>query len=225
MGGPGVIDVFLQYYPLFLECLWGTLYLAFIAVFFGTLFGAIIAMLQMINVRYLKTIIKSIMVIIVTILRGTPLLVQLFIAYFFLPLMFSSINLTPNQSVIIALSINSAAYVSEIIRGGINAVDKGQTEAARSLGMNQFNCLIRIILPQAIKNIIPSLGNEYIMMVKETSLAGTFMLTELMYARTVLGNKFLYWQPLIIIALIYLVVTIVLTFIVSLIEKRLAVSD
>ena len=123
------------------------------------------------------------------------------------------------------MRISSSAYVSEIIRGGINSVDIGQTEAARSLGLSAKNTMIKIILPQAIKNILPSLANEYISMIKETSMAGTFMLYELMYTRTLLANKYLAWQPLFIIAGIYLVMTLVLTNLVKLFERRMSVSD
>ena len=104
------------------------------------------------------------------------------------------------------------------------SVDVGQTEAARSLGMSAGHCMFRIVLPQAIKAILPSLGNEYISMIKETSLAGTFMLYELMYTKVLLANKFLMWQPLFIIAGIYLIMTMVLTKLVSLLEKRFAAS-
>ena len=125
----------------------------------------------------------------------------------------------------LSLVLNSSAYVSEIIRGGILSVDHGQTEAARSLGMSSRNCMKKIVLPQAIKAILPSLCGEYISMVKETSLAGTFMMYELMYTRVILANKFLTWQPLFIIAAIYLIMTIVLTWLSGLLEKRLAESD
>ena len=134
-------------------------------------------------------------------------------------------NLSKETYVLIALIMNSSAYVSEIIRGGINSVDAGQTEAARSLGMSARNTMIRIVLPQAIKNILPALANEYIAMIKETSMAGTFMLYELMYTRVLLANKFLIWQPLFIIAGIYLIMTTVLTYCVRQLERRLAVSD
>jgi ABC-type amino acid transport system permease subunit len=150
----------------------------------------------------------------------------MYIAYFFLPIAFPIMNnLSKVTYVLIALILNSSAYVSEIIRGGINSVDKGQTEAARSLGMTAKNTMIRIVLPQAIKNILPALANEYIAMIKETSMAGTFMLYELMYTRVLLANKFLIWQPLFIIAGIYLVMTTVLTYGVRMLERRLSVSD
>ena len=105
-------------------------------------------------------------------------------------------------------------------------MDKGQTEAAKSLGMSDFHMMTRIVLPQAIKTILPSLGNEFIMMIKETSLASTFFITELMYARTYLmSTKFLTWQPIFIVAIIYFVITFTLSKLVNMLEKRLAVSD
>lgn len=128
--------------------------------------------------------------------------------------------------VVISLIINSSAYVSEIIRSGIQAVDKGQTEAAKSLGMSNRNMMLKIILPQAIKNILPALGNEFIMMIKETSLASVLFINELMYTRTLLmSTKFLSWQPLFIIAIIYFIVTYSLSKVVGYMEKRLSVSD
>ena len=220
--GPGLIEVWMLYYPIFLKGLVGTLKYAAIAVFFGTLLGCFIAILHLSK----NKIINAIAVVYVNVLRGTPLLVQMYIAYFFLPMAFPVMNaLSKEQYVILSLILNSSAYVSEIIRGGITSVDKGQTEAARSLGMSSRNCMMQIIMPQAVKNILPSLANEYIAMIKETSLAGTFMCYELMYTRTLLANKFLMWQPLFIIAGIYLVVTLVLSFFVKLLEKRLAASD
>lgn len=222
MGGPGILEVLFEYYPLFLSGLWTTLKLAFIAVLFGSILGAFITMMTLSK----NKIINAFGITYVTAFRGTPILVQLYIFYYFLPMAFPLLNnLSKTTFVLMALIVNSSAYVSEIIRGGILSVDKGQTEAARSLGMSSKNCMIKIVLPQAIKSIIPSLGNEYIMMVKETSLASTLALHELMFVKTTLGNKFLIWQPLFIIAGIYLLVTLILSYGVSLLEKRLSVSD
>ena len=220
--GPGIIEVFLQYWPLFLNGLIGTLKYAFIAVLFGSLLGVLVAIVNMSSNKIVSTIGS----VYVNVLRGTPLLVQMYIAYFFIPMAFPALSfLSKEQCVILSLILNSSAYVSEIFRSGINAVDKGQTEAARSLGMSASHTMQKIILPQAVKNILPALANEYIAMIKETSLAGTFMLYELMYTRTLLANKFLVWQPLFIIAGIYLVVTMVLSALVRAMEKRLSVSD
>ena len=220
--GKGIIEVFLLYWPIFLKGALGTLKFAFIAVLGGSIIGTLISMLHLSKNR----ILSAIAAVYVNALRGTPLLVQMYIAYYFIPMVIPSLNsIDKVYYVLLALILNSSAYVSEVIRAGINAVDKGQTEAARSLGMSAKNCMIRIILPQAIKNILPSLANEYIAMIKETSLAGTFMCYELMYTKTLLANKYLIWQPLFIIAGIYLVMTLTLSWLVKILEKRLSVSD
>ena len=220
--GPGIIEVFVEYWPIFLKGTIGTLRYAFIAVSFGTILGTLIAIMHMSKSK----IIVAIADIYANILRGTPLLVQMYIAYFFLPLVIPVLNNVGKEVyVLIALIMNSSAYVSEIIRGGINSVDSGQSEAARSLGLSASHTMTKIVLPQAIKNILPALANEYIAMIKETSMAGTFMLYELMYTRTILANKYLSWQPLFIIAGIYLLLTLVLTSFVKALEKRLSVSD
>ena len=220
--GPSIIDVFLEYWPMFLKGALGTLRFAAIAVAGGTVLGTLIAILRLSN----NKILNFISTIYVDVLRGTPLLVQMYISYFFLPMVIPALNNVDKEvTVLIALTMNSSAYVSEIIRGGINSVDIGQTEAARSLGMSASHTMTKVILPQAIKNILPSLANEYISMIKETSMAGTFMLYELMYTRTILANKYLSWQPLFIIAGIYLVMTLVLTNLVKFFERRMSVSD
>ncbi|MBR0461198.1 MAG: amino acid ABC transporter permease [Erysipelotrichaceae bacterium] len=217
-----IFDVFIKYYPLFLKGLVGTLKYAAIAVFFGSILGSLISLLNIAK----NTVLNTIGNVYVTVLRGTPLLVQMYIAYYFLPMAIPALNaLNKETCVIISLILNSSAYVAEIIRGGISSVDIGQMEAARSLGMSYRHAMVKVILPQAIRAILPSLANEYIAMIKETSLAGTFMLYELMYTRTLLANKYLIWQPLFIIAFIYLVVTVFLSMLVKLLEKRLAVSE
>jgi His/Glu/Gln/Arg/opine family amino acid ABC transporter permease subunit len=217
-----VWQVFTENWLIFLQGLVGTLKFAFIAVFFGTILGTLIAFMHLSKARVLS----SIAAVYVNVLRGTPLLVQMYIAYFFIPMAIPALSfMSKEQCVILSLILNSSAYVSEIIRGGINAVDHGQTEAARSLGMSARHCMQKIILPQAVKNILPALGNEYISMIKETSLAGTFALYELMFTRTLLANKFYTYQPLFIIAAIYLLCTLVLSHLVHKMEVRLSVSD
>jgi len=220
--GPSLIEVWNDYYLIFLNGAVGTLKFAAIAVGFGSILGTLIGFMHISKNKVVSTIAG----IYATVLRGTPLLVQMYIAYFFIPIAFPSLSfLSKEQCVILSLILNSSAYVSEIIRGGIASVDIGQTEAARSLGMSRKHTMFRIVLPQALKSILPALGNEYISMIKETSLAGSFMLYELMYTKTLLAGKFLVWQPMFIIAGIYLVMTVALTSLVRLLEKRFAASD
>ena len=220
--GPSVIDVFFEYWPIFLKGTLGTLRFAFIAVSFGSLLGTLVAFARLSKNRFLSMTAG----VYADVLRGTPLLVQMYIAYFFIPIVIPALNKVDKEVfVLISLILNSSAYVSEIIRSGINSVDIGQKEAARSLGLNATHTMTKVILPQAIKNILPALANEYIAMIKETSMAGSFMLYELMYTRTILANKYLSWQPLLIIAGIYLLLTLVLTGLVKKMEERFAVSD
>ncbi|MBQ8994445.1 MAG: amino acid ABC transporter permease [Oscillospiraceae bacterium] len=220
--GASIIDVLVEYWPIFLKGTIGTLKYAFIAVSLGTILGAFIALARLSK----NKILRDVSGVFVTVIRGTPLLVQMYIFYYFLPMAFPVLNkIDKVYTVLMSLILNSSAYVAEIIRGGINSVDPGQTEAARSLGMTAKHTMTKIILPQAVKNILPALANEYIAMIKETSMAGSFMLYELMYTRTILANKFLVWQPLFIIAGIYLVLTMVLSTGVRWMERRFSVSD
>ena len=220
--GPGIIEIFKLYYPIFLKGAVGTLKYAAIAVGFGSILGTIIGFIHLSKNKILSTAAQ----LYSTVIRGTPLLVQMYIGYYFLPMAVPALNfLSREQCVVLTMILNSSAYVSEIIRGSIGSVDIGQTEAARSLGMSAGHTMTRIVLPQALKAILPSLGNEYVSMIKETSLAGTFALYELTYTKTLLANKYLIWQPLFIMAIIYLVMTVVLSGLVRLLERRLSAGD
>ena len=220
-----IFEVAYKYRALFIEGTIGTLQLALITVFFGMILGAVVAIFRMTKIKVLNFIAG----IYVEIIRGTPLLVQLYIFYLFIPEMspaLKDLNLPVYFYIVLSLIINSSAYVSEVIRAGIQAVDPGQKEAAKSLGMSNYNTMVRIIMPQAIKNILPALCNEFIMMIKETSLASTFFVNELMRTRIILQSTyFLSWQPLFVIAFIYFVLTYVLSKGVHLLERRLSVSD
>ena len=162
----------------------------------------------------------------VEIVRGTPMLLQLYFFYFMLPMAFPKMNLSPVVCATVALCLNSAAYVSEVIRSGIQAVDKGQMEAARSLGLNQKQAMVKVILPQAVKNIMPALGNEFVMMIKDTSLASTFFVGELMTVwQTVRGVLYLSIEPLIIVGCIYFIVTFSLSKGIYYMERRMSANE
>ena len=160
----------------------------------------------------------------VWIIRGTPSLLQLYFFYLFLPKVLP-IEISETESVVIALIISAGAYVSEIIRAGIQAVDPGQTEAASCLGLSRAQTLRFIILPQAVKNILPALGNEFVNMIKQASLGSIFFVNELTTAyRTASAATFLPIESLIISGVIYLFVTTLFTWVVQLAERRMAVS-
>lgn len=214
------IKIVTRYWDVFLiKGLSTTLALSAIAVFFGAIIGTLLAFGKMGKSRILRGIITAY----VEIIRGTPSLLQVYVGYFVVPLLLPSLNVSTYASVAIALTINSSAYVSEVIRSGIQAVDKGQTEAARSLGLTQSQAMIKVVLPQAVKNILPALGNEFITIIKETSLASTFFVGDLMTSYlTVNGKEFLPLQCLLIVVIIYFILTFILGRGVSALERRLS---
>ena len=217
---PNLIKIWSKYWHLFLlEGLKNTLILTCISVSLGTIFGAVVALMRMSK----SVILRFFASLYIEIIRGTPILLQLFIFYFVLPSLLPFLKMSPFLWVSFALCVNSAAYVSEVIRSGIQAVDKGQTEAARSLGMSEGQTMRKIILPQAVRNILPALGNEFIMMLKETSLASTFFLYDLMtVCNVVKGAEFLTLEPMTIVAVIYLCMTFPLSKLVGYFEKKMA---
>lgn len=217
---PNMMEIMEKYWRLFLlEGLKNTLILTFISVAMGTVFGAVVALLRMSKSRILRFLSS----VYIEVIRGTPILLQLYIFYFVLPNVLPFLKLSQFMWVSIALCVNSAAYVSEVIRSGIQAVDKGQTEAARCLGLSEDQTMLRIILPQAVRNILPALGNEFIMMLKETSLASTFFLYDLMtVCNIVKGAEYLTLEPMTIVAIIYLCMTFPLSKLVGHFEKKMA---
>ena len=217
---PNIIEIWQKYWRMFLfEGLKNTLILTCISVALGTVLGAVVALMRMSKSRILQFLSSFY----VEVIRGTPILLQLYIFYFVLPNVLPFLKLSQFMWVSIALCVNSAAYVSEVIRSGIQAVDKGQTEAARSLGLSESKTMMRIVLPQAVRNILPALGNEFIMMLKETSLASTFFLYDLMTVRQVItGATSLTLEPMTIVAVIYLCMTYPLSKVVGHFEKKMA---
>ena len=171
---------------------------------------------------YLLSLLNGICKLYLTVIRGTPVVVQLMIFYF---IIFAA---TDNGVAVatLAFGINSGAYVAEIFRSGIMAVDNGQFEAGRSLGLNYFQTMIYIVIPQMFKVVLPTLCNEFIVLLKETSVAGYVGVIDLTKAgNTIAGRTFSYFIPLISVAVIYLVVLVILTKLVSLLERRLSNSD
>lgn len=212
-------EIFAEYWYNFLvEGVGTTLILSLITVAFGAVLGALLTILKMTKIKVVDWIITAF----VEVIRGTPLLLQLYIGYFMLPELLPFLNLNEFWCVALALILNSAAYVSEIIRSGIEAVDKGQTEAARSLGLNGTTTMLQIVLPQAIKNILPALCNEFITIIKETSLASTFFIGELMTIYAIIkGITFSPIPTLMIVGVIYFVLNFILSKALKLVERRL----
>ncbi|WP_409228613.1 amino acid ABC transporter permease [Gudongella sp. SC589] len=216
-----IIQLWTKYDYVYLNGLVGTLWLAAVTVFVATIIGTLLAIMKLSRVKILDKITN----LYIGLLRGTPILLQLYFFWLLLPKI-SPVSLSDTACIVIALIVNASSYVAEIIRAGIQAVDKGQTEAAKSLGMSNRNTMRRIILPQAIKNILPALGNQYINMVKQTSLASVFFVQELMTSyRTVQSATFLAIPSLVIVGIIYLVVTSVLSKGLDIFERRLQANE
>ena len=205
------------YYYVYLRGLWGTLWLSAVSVGAASVIGTLLSMMKLSRIKPLNWFVD----IYLWVLRGTPALLHMYFFWLLLPKLVP-IYLSDTQCIIVALVVSASAYVCEIVRSGIQAVDIGQTEAARSLGLSRFNVMAFVVMPQAIKNILPALGNEYITMIKQTSLGSVFFIGELTSAyRSIQSATFLSLPSLIIAGVIYLSVTTVLTLFLRILERRL----
>ena len=201
-----------------------TLEVTFLAVLIGILLGLFVAIVRS---TYDKThklkILNFICNIYITVIRGTPVVVQLLIIYF---VVFASMDVSKVFVAVMAFGMNSGAYVAEIFRSGIMSIDQGQFEAGRSLGFNYAQTMVHIIMPQAFKNVLPALGNEFIVLLKETSVAGYIALQDLTKGGDIIRSRtYDAFMPLIAVALIYLVMVMIFTKLVALLERRLRNSD
>ena len=222
-----MMQVWERYWSLFLEGLGMTVYMGLVTVLISTVSGSLMALMRRSRFGIGKfRPISWIATVYVEVIRGTPILLQLYFFYFMLPQWLPFLNLSEFTCVMVACCVNSKAYVCEIVRAGIQAVDFGQTEAARSLGLTGRQTMIHIVLPQAVKNILPALCNEFVAIVKETSLASTFFIGELMTQfKTIQGITFRVLEPLTIIGIIYFLLTFVLSKLIALLERRMSASE
>ena len=211
-----MFDFLPNYYMTYLEATVTTLKVSLIALLVGLILGIVVCLAKISTFKVLNVIAA----IYVEIIRNTPILVQIMIIYFALPEI--GISFTPFMSAIIALSINSGAYVSEIFRSGILAIDKGQMEAGRSWGLSYFQTMKLIILPQALKNSLPALGNEFISLVKESSIVYFVGVADIMFtANTVKNATYQTFGPYLVAAAIYFIITSILSLLVKRLEKKL----
>ncbi|MBE6973564.1 MAG: amino acid ABC transporter permease [Ruminococcaceae bacterium] len=224
--------IFDNRYEMYIEGLGNTLLMTFLALLIGVALGVVVALVrvtwdkngsQMRGVsKFVLAVFNAICKVYLTVIRGTPVVVQLMIWYF---VVFAS---SRNGLMIgaFAFGINSGAYVAEIFRGGIMAVDAGQMEAGRSLGFGYVSTMRHIILPQAFKAVLPTLANEFIVLLKETAVAGYVSVCDLTYAGNIVGgNAFDYLLPLLLTAVIYLVMVMFFTYLVGKLERRLRSSE
>lgn len=215
-----------QYSNFFLQGVSNTLILAVFTVLLGTVLGTVLAMMKMSNFKPVRWF----AVAYIEFIRGTPLMIQLMFLFYGLPMIgisFPTVSFIPNfdrfAAGVFAMSINSAAYVAEIIRSGIQAVDKGQTEAARSLGFKQGQTMWLVVLPQAIRNILPALGNEFVTVIKESSITSVIGIADLMYRTNgVMAITYKQLESLAVAAIIYFILTFTTSRLVNKAERRLS---
>jgi His/Glu/Gln/Arg/opine family amino acid ABC transporter permease subunit len=202
-----------------------TLMISVFAAILGLVLGTLVAMVSIAKKSKAMAVPKAICNAYVTVIRGTPMALQLFIMVF---IVFAIRGFPRELTAIIAFGINSGAYVAENIRAGILSVDIGQTEACRALGLTQKTTMIKVVIPQAIKNVIPAIGNELVALIKETSIVYMFGIYDLTMVATIIGGgneMSSYLIPMCVVALFYLGIVYLLTFCISRIEKRLRASD
>ncbi|AFY00491.1 amino acid ABC transporter permease [Bdellovibrio bacteriovorus] len=236
-------DIIIEYWPLFMQGLVTTLQLTLIGIFFGTVLGLFLGLGKIARIERgpwrwpVQLFVRLPSQIYIGFFRGTPLFVQILLIHFALvPLLIHpedgllisgdmALYLKREYGALIsgalALSLNSAAYIAEIFRAGIQSIDRGQFEAARSLGLGYFHTMKSVIIPQAFRRMLPPLGNEAITLLKDSSLVSAIGLAELAYAaRTAAGAYARYWEPYLFISLIYLIITLGMSFVVHRLEKR-----
>ena len=204
-----------------------TLLIAVVGLLIGIVIGMIIAVIKIApHDKWYMKVLSSLCTGYTAIFRGTPIVVQLLLAYYVILPLLGIKGIVALNVAIIVFGLNSGAYVSEIMRSGLTSVDKGQMEAGRAVGLSYTTTLIKVVIPQAIKNILPTLGNEFISLIKETSVVSFITVVDLYTAFQQIGsNKYDFVIPYIMMALIYIVLVVVITLFVKLLERRLAVSD
>ena len=210
----------IKFIPKFLPGVMNTLSLSFFSILLGTLIGLFVVMLKLSN----KKILIKITNIYISVIRGTPLLLQLYFIFYGLPDM--GINIDRYPSAVIGLALHSGAYISEIFRGAIQSIDYGQKEAARALGMTKWQAMKRIILPQAMKRSIPALGNQFIITIKDSSLASVITITEtILLARQFVAATFDVFPIFTVAGCYYLIITLGLAKVLQKVELRLKVNE
>lgn len=222
-----IIQIIKTYWPMFLRGAGMTLLISIIGTVLGFIIGLIIGVIRTIPMperggkRIILRIINAILSVYIEIFRGTPMIVQAMVIFYGSAQAFG-IDMNRLAAAIFIVSINTGAYMSEIVRGGIVSIDKGQFEAAHAIGMNHVQTMINVILPQAIRNILPATGNEFVINIKDTSVLNVISVTELFFqTKSISGITFKFFEPFFVACVIYFIMTFTVTRILRFIEKKL----
>ncbi|MFH5836203.1 amino acid ABC transporter permease [Proteiniclasticum sp. C24MP] len=222
-----IFDIAVSNWPMFLRGALSTLQISIISTILGTILGLVIGIIRTIpqpergmKKIFLK-IVNGLMSVYIEVFRGTPMIVQAMIIYYGVANTYG-IDMDRTFAAILIVTINTGAYMSEIVRGGILSIDKGQYEAAQSIGMTHFQTMMNVVLPQVVRNILPATGNEFVINIKDTSVLNVISVTELFFAtKSVAGVNYMYMETFIVAAMIYLVMTFSVTRILRFIERKM----
>ncbi|GKU25367.1 amino acid ABC transporter permease [Clostridium folliculivorans] len=226
-----VVKIVSENWQMFLRGAGTTLLVALTGTIIGFVIGLLVGVVRTVPMpekgvkRYFLKLVNALLFIYIEIFRGTPMIVQAMVIYYGTALAFN-LNMDRLFAAILIVSINTGAYMSEIIRGGIVSIDKGQFEAADAIGMKHFQVMVNVILPQAIRNILPATGNEFVINIKDTSVLNVISVTELYFqTKSVAGNNFRYFESFFVACILYFIMTFTVTRILRLIERKLDGPD
>lgn len=226
-----IYKIIVKYWPMFLRGAGMTLYISVIGTVFGFIIGIIVGVIRTIPVpergikRYVLKFINALLAVYIEVFRGTPMIVQAMVIYYGSAMAFG-IDINRLLAGIFIVSINTGAYMAEIVRGGILSIDKGQYEAAQAIGMNHVQTMANVVLPQAIRNILPATGNEFVINIKDTSVLNVISVSELYFqTSSVAGINFRFFESFLVACILYLIMTFTITRILRYIEKRLDGSE
>lgn len=226
-----IIRILENNWPMFLRGAGVTLWISVVGTILGTIIGLIVGVIRTIPVpekgikKPILKVVNGLLSAYIEFFRGTPMIVQAMVIYYGSALAFE-INVDRIAAALFIVSINTGAYMSEIVRGGIISIDKGQFEAAQAIGMNHFQIMINVVLPQVVRNILPATGNEFVINIKDTSVLNVISVSELFFqSKTVAGNNFRYFETFFITCILYFVMTFVITRILRYIEVKMDGPD
>ncbi|WP_449620084.1 amino acid ABC transporter permease [Robertmurraya sp. Marseille-Q9965] len=226
-----IVKIVSENWPMFLRGAGMTLYIALIGTIIGAIIGLFAGVIRTIPVpergakKVLLKVVNVILSIYIEFFRGTPMIVQAMVIYYGSALAFN-IDMNVMVAAVIVVSVNTGAYMAEIVRGGIVSVDKGQFEAAQAIGMNHFQTMMNVVLPQVIRNILPATGNQFVINIKDTSVLNVISVSELYFlTKSVAGNNFRYFESFFVACMIYFVMTFIVTRILLYFERKLDGPD
>ncbi|WP_458414794.1 amino acid ABC transporter permease [Schinkia sp. CFF1] len=226
-----VVNIIRDNWPMFLRGAGVTLYISIIGTIIGSIIGLMVGVIRTIPTpergmkKVLLKIINAILSIYIEFFRGTPMIVQAMVIYYGSALAFG-VDVDRTAAAIFIVAINTGAYMSEIVRGGIVSIDKGQFEAAQAIGMNHIQTMMNVVLPQVIRNILPPTGNEFVINIKDTSVLNVISVSELYFAtKSIAGNNFRYFESFFVACILYFIMTFTVTRILRFVERKLEGPD